>query len=134
MAKKSWTKRQQAAHRRKWIKALRSGKYEQTTGRLRLNESNEFCCLGVACDISGLGKWDNAGRYTVDHKNRLPGYDMAYRSYGDLPTAVVEWLGLNDANGPHGKTSLAHDNDARNLTFNSIANIIEREPKGLIKE
>lgn len=37
--------------KKKWIEALRSGKYKQTKGVLR-NESG-FCCLGVLCDISG---------------------------------------------------------------------------------
>ena len=34
---------------KKWIVALRSGKYNQIKGRL--NDSRGFCCLGVACDI-----------------------------------------------------------------------------------
>lgn len=31
----------------KWIKALRSGKYKQTEGRLYDPETKGFCCLGV---------------------------------------------------------------------------------------
>lgn len=53
------------AFRKKWLEALRSGKYEQTTGQLadyELAENEEdynydkplgYCCLGVACDIVG---------------------------------------------------------------------------------
>lgn len=33
----------------KWVNALRSGKYRQST--LRLQNDKGFCCLGVACDI-----------------------------------------------------------------------------------
>lgn len=34
----------------KWIKALRSGEYKQTTGML--NKNNEsVCCLGVLCEL-----------------------------------------------------------------------------------
>jgi hypothetical protein len=33
----------------KWIKALRSGKYKQTTGTLQNKEG--YCCLGVACEL-----------------------------------------------------------------------------------
>ena len=44
----------------KWVAALRSGKYQQTTGMLRESESNGFCCLGVLLDISGTGKWNDA--------------------------------------------------------------------------
>lgn len=33
----------------KWVNALRSGEYQQTKGCLQ--DSEGFCCLGVACDI-----------------------------------------------------------------------------------
>jgi hypothetical protein len=33
-----------------WIDALQSGHYEQGTGKLR-NKWDEFCCLGVLCNI-----------------------------------------------------------------------------------
>jgi hypothetical protein len=40
----------------KWVAALRSDKYKQ--GRRSLhNTSGEFCCLGVLCEVSKLGKW-----------------------------------------------------------------------------
>lgn len=39
----------------KWVAALRSGKYQQTTGQLR-NEKG-FCCLGVLLDVWGRGEW-----------------------------------------------------------------------------
>lgn len=34
---------------RKWVKALRSGKYSKTTGVLQ--DSKGYCCLGVGCDV-----------------------------------------------------------------------------------
>lgn len=37
------------AHALKWIKALRSGKYKQTTGVLRSDQG--YCCLGVLDQI-----------------------------------------------------------------------------------
>ena len=40
---------------RRWVEALRSGEYGQTTHRLRDGEpgalGNGFCCLGVLCDL-----------------------------------------------------------------------------------
>ena len=39
-----------------WVDALRSGKYQQARGALKTGDA--YCCLGVACDISGLGTWD----------------------------------------------------------------------------
>ena len=39
-----------------WIVALRTGHYE--SGKYLLKSAdNKFCCLGVLCDISELGKW-----------------------------------------------------------------------------
>lgn len=38
----------------KWVKALRSGEYQQGSGKLKTKYSNndfEYCCLGVACEI-----------------------------------------------------------------------------------
>lgn len=71
---------------RKWVDALRSGEYEQTTGRLR--DDAGFCCLGVACDLYGKEKnvaWEEDGVFLG--RNDL------------LPPAVREWLGL-DRNNP----------------------------------
>ena len=44
----------------KWIKALRSGIYQQGRGRLRLHlrgEGFRYCCLGVLCDLYDPSKW-----------------------------------------------------------------------------
>jgi hypothetical protein len=38
-------------YQKEWIDALLSGKFNQTTGRLRYKDS--FCCLGVACETVG---------------------------------------------------------------------------------
>lgn len=43
----------------KWLEALRSGSYQQGKGTLRYK--GEFCCLGVLCDISGMGVWEETG-------------------------------------------------------------------------
>ena len=43
-----------------WVKALRSGKYEQGEGILRSKADNTYCCLGVLCDLriqAGVGEW-----------------------------------------------------------------------------
>jgi len=41
--------------KRKWVDALRSGKYKQGLAQLRTT-LNAFCCLGVLCDVQGR-KW-----------------------------------------------------------------------------
>jgi hypothetical protein len=48
----------------RWVKALRSGKFEQVAGGLK-DEEGGYCCLGVLCAISPavatrVGKcWEN---------------------------------------------------------------------------
>lgn len=44
--------------KKRWVNALRSGKYNQTTHKLKYTKLNEnmewetkYCCLGVACAI-----------------------------------------------------------------------------------
>jgi hypothetical protein len=95
----------------KWVDALRSGKYQQAQGHLRNGDS--FCCLGVACDISGIGTWTESG-YSINH----------YGSYKLLPKEVRNWLGLKDISGSYGATHLAWEND-QGKTFEQIADLIE---------
>lgn len=40
----------------KWIEALRSGTYRQGRGKLR-SIDDEFCCLGVLCDLVAPKSW-----------------------------------------------------------------------------
>lgn len=135
---KTWTKRQQAAHRKAWVKALRSGEYEQVTGRL--HRDGGFCCLGVACDISGLGKWDRQTENGRKDQYVIGNGRGRRRTWAamTLPEQVRDWLGLSDACGNFydtaGGTDLTVQNDRYSKTFAEIANIIEREPNGLIAE
>lgn len=56
----------EASLKAKWIEALRSGKYKQGRWALR-TKANNFCCLGVLCDVSGVSKWkEYALRYSYD--------------------------------------------------------------------
>ena len=47
--------------KQKWINALRSDKYHQCIEKLK-NQTG-FSVLGVLCDVSGLGKWNNDNSY-----------------------------------------------------------------------
>lgn len=42
--------------KKRWLEALRSGKYSQGKGALRSPEG--FCCLGVLCDALDPSQWD----------------------------------------------------------------------------
>lgn len=45
----------------RWLTALRSDQYKQTTGHLRIGDG--FCCLGVACDLAGFLWIDQRDHY-----------------------------------------------------------------------
>lgn len=118
-----WTKEEQAEHRRLWVNELRSGKHRQARNQLRAADGS-MCCLGVACEVSGLGHWDN-GWYLGNS--------------GMLPDIVRQWLGLasscgtwnREVAGGAGHNALSDHND-RGKTFAEIADLIESEPPGLL--
>jgi hypothetical protein len=100
----------------RWVKALRSGKYKQGTGHLKRRSG--YCCLGVLCELRGVG------------------FDGLR---GTLPDRAMRWAGMSN---PHGKAqkgplhriSLAQRNDgngARRHSFKMIAKLIERHWKEL---
>lgn len=95
--------------KRVWINELRSGRYKQTAGALRRRGS--YCCLGVLCDLSGAGKWQ-------EDCNDKYAYDDAA---GFLPSSVEEWAGVPDRSA----RELAQRNDS-GKTFAEIADWIEK--------
>jgi hypothetical protein len=104
------------ANAKKWIEALRSGKYEQAKDQLK--KGDKFCCLGVACDISKLGEW--SGNEYMDNEKSLPGM-------------VTDWLGLTSGMGIFYNGCLSELND-EGYSFEKIADIIESEPEGLFEQ
>lgn len=91
--------------KKKWLKALRSGKYEQGRGQLRFN--NEFCCLGVlACVVDPEAKtW----RY---EDGQVGPFAAQRRLIGKLSNVNIDRLiDLNDTQGK---------------SFKSIANWIDK--------
>lgn len=129
------SKAQQRRNRQKWIKALRLGEYKQAIGTLKEDSQNAFCCLGVACELfrkeqikRGVDCYWNGGVF----------YYNEWTFTGYLPFYVREWLGLISDNGWYRtkkgvERSLSGLNDYSKLSFKQIANIIEKEPEGLIE-
>jgi hypothetical protein len=124
---------------KKWIAALRSGKYQQSQFRLtRLDtEGNVIghCCLGVACELAiqnGVPLEVNTEESELLIEGPLT--KVKARSYNQmssfLPKSVWEWLGLQSCNGMHQADSLSSMNDS-GKTFEEIATLIESEPAGL---
>lgn len=147
----------------KLVAALRSGKYQQTTGRLHLTKvagdgtlgrKPGFCCLGVACELAieaGVPvKRESSHSFGNDEDN----YDG---ESSILPDSVQKWLGFRGARGefvlPGGETpstkyellgihidnrngtsSLTVLNDHDKFTFEDIAKVIESAPEGMFGE
>ena len=100
---------------RKWVEALRSGKYEQ--GQERLVRNNKYCCLGVACELAGLPKASDGNGFIAQYTLCL--------DY--LPIEVQQWLGVSSRNPIVNGEELAQWNDWRGKTFAEIADMIEKE-------
>ena len=104
-----------------WVKALRSGKYEQTTYILNSGD-NKFCCLGVLTDLylkeKGL-EWE----FGLCSSELILNYKGESHS---LHSDVMEWAGLNTSNGVFKKdeiNTLANMND-QGAKFPEIADVI----------
>ena len=107
----------------KWVAALRSGEYKQGRGALR-NAADEFCCLGVLCDLSPF-PW-----LGPPERKMRPSYDIEERPHfltsGYLSEPVAEWAGLVDTNPVVDGNTLSHLNDT-GCPFDQIADLIEAE-------
>lgn len=92
----------------KWLKALRSGDYHQ--GRTRLRDiHDQFCCLGVLCDMSSKGSWRRDQHDTISYRFELKGTDnepltammgslhqYALKEFGLSSSAEITLIRMND--------------------------------------
>lgn len=111
---------------RKWVKALRSGRYNQIQGTLRNSEGH--CCMGVACQVVGLrAKKPQLGDAV---------WDFGPLNDGIIPDKAAKALSLRhpsarlfgrDFNG-HSSLWAANDGGA---SFAQIADFIEAHPGAL---
>ena len=93
--------------------------YKPTNSQLRqtLYGQSKYCCLGVACEISKLGKWIEDEYEIEDCKDRLL-----------LPEQVRVALGLATSNG------LFHPSELSAALFNKINTTLEDEHKPAISD
>lgn len=113
----------------KWVAALRSGKYQQASGTL--NDEGRFCCLGVLCEISGLGAW---GEHNGD--GLIP-YETSKDKETDLaPHSVCDWAGFQEGSNPQLRVPTVvieeereglHEHNDAGKTFAEIADAIEEQ-------
>ena len=111
----------------KWVAALDSGIYKQTTGYL--HTSDGFCCLGVLCHLYKQekgGEWKDSDRCFMFSVN---GAETT------LPDAVVAWAGLvksdpdvriGDCDNHNPNQTLAGLND-EGASFKHIAQVIREQ-------
>lgn len=113
----------------KWVAAMKSGERKQGTRFLHFKD--EFCCLGVLCDLAakeGKGEWISCGEGTnYAFRDELGEIEGHY-----LPESIVIWSGLKSKRGrlPHPinrQFSLDGLNDKTGLSFKEIADIIEAQ-------
>ena len=109
--------------KKKWLKALRRGKYKQ--GRLALrrrsNGGYEYCCLGVLCNIVDPKAW-RQWEETFTHNRE---------SYIHLSTKVMKIVGLGSNDPMLTKpVSCMIANDMRKMTFKQIADLIQQSIPG----
>ena len=124
--------------KQKWIDALRSGKYEQGSERLR--SVSGYCCLGVLCDIYAKEhntEWEFRGN---EETNLQPMDYWYYEGESEfLPESVMDWAGLkvpnpslridvedNDEDNWYYQDEIANVNDS-GYTFNDLSKLIEEQ-------
>jgi hypothetical protein len=112
--------------KQKWVAALRSGEYEQTGHCLR--DNNQFCCLGVLCDVfikeTGGARWKDV---QIGYEFVSSTEDEGESEEGSLlPYVVYEWAGLDGGNPVMGEHSATSYNDELGKTFPEIADLIEQ--------
>ena len=131
----------------KWIAALESGKYEQTSKQLKSITVNSFCCLGVLCEVEDNVMWrenvlvnswsecdiegkiayhnDDYPPSTVLNKYRLD--DKLDDILNDKKDEYHSWCRENKVDPAiHGdiKSHLAYLNDEEGLSFSQIAEFL----------
>ena len=113
----------------KWVAALRSGEYKQ--GQNFLNKGDQFCCLGVLCDITK----EETGGYWQDSGMIGGVFSFVYQNSADarrLPQNLSQRLGLYGSliTTDEGGMTFEALNDgikSRSYTFLEIADAIEEQ-------
>ena len=95
-----------------WLSALRSGDYQQGQGYLR--QGDQYCCLGVLCDLYGKAVGPEWDEYDSGGVCAMHCVDTT------LPIQVQKWADLMSPN----PLDLAAMNDSGSA-FEELANIIE---------
>ena len=98
-----------------WLAKLRSGEFAQGSGQLRTWDSVKkvwrYCCLGILCEMSGLGEWEEGLRVSAY---------LGSKHY--LPVEVAEWAGIDpDCNSEKGAQQRLGSLNDSGASFKAIA-------------
>ena len=127
---------------KKWVKALRGGKFKQGAGTLKQFNSKgqaQHCCLGVLCELYNSEMKKNKKKMLPERIYDNDGDFFEYCRFGghkeDLPKEVMKWSGVDERLG---KFNLSDDHyevlaDLNDLgkKFKTIASIIEKNWENL---
>lgn len=130
---------------RAWVDALRSKKFDQTNGYLKVffpDNKVRYCCLGVSCELAlANGVEMSYGVQAVSASDKLTGTKHGF--FGGtrhvLPDQVARWMGLPSGNPIIMKVreqdlgdrvwchtvSAVTANDSLHWTFDQIADCLE---------
>ena len=124
--------------KQKWIDALRSGKYEQGSEKLRTVSG--YCCLGVLCDLYAQ-EHDTQWEFRGNEETNLQPKDYWYFEDQSefVPESVMDWAGFTE-NCPVVKIDVEEDdedswfyhegladlNDS-GYTFNELSKLIQEQ-------
>ncbi len=120
---------------KKWVGALRSGNYKQirqALKRVKNNQIESFCALGVLCDLYQKEHPDKPlAEVTLDRKTKNGNAVSIGGQEGDLPNKVKNWAGINGHYLlPSAGVSIPELND-RGTSFKKIADLIEKDQSSL---
>jgi hypothetical protein len=134
---------------KKWVKALRSGKYKQGKSYLKQFNSKgqpRHCCLGVLCELYNDTMKKNHKKllFTEEMEGDISGTSFVSFDLADefLPEVVKKWAGIKDKTGYficktkyknyeyEDTQDLAVMNDT-GKKFSTIADIIEKNVENL---
>lgn len=118
---------------KKWVKALRSGKYKQTTGALC--EDGKYCCLGVLCEVAIKDGVKIKREELTDGGGDV--YQVLFGgSTGTLPDRVAKYAGMSKdktvETAPFEEVDASLEdqlvtlNDTEKYSFKKIATFIEK--------
>lgn len=127
------------AHKARWLKALRSGKYNRTDGKLYAPSTKGFCCLGVEQHCSLKGKVESVNNNVKDpaYILALPSLKYAKKQGWRLRDGNRNPLDLDEIDDVMRDSTINKlvtmndafkgDSNVRKYSFKQIAAVIERE-------